>query len=226
MGGTGKSSLRATPRLAREIERPTRSLSLAKMLGDEALFFRTWATNPLKLGAVSPSSRALARLMVEHARPDPEGFSLELGPGTGVVTQALIDYGVPPEHIVAVEHNGDFCRLLQKRFPRLNVVHGDAFDLDKSLASFDGVRFSAALSGVPLLSFPKRLRLKCIDGVLDRMLPGKVLVQFSYGLYPAVEPVAGRIAVDKSKWVMMNLPPARAWTYRRPESTATPHSRL
>ena len=58
------------------------------------------------------------------------------------------------------------------------------------------------------------------------MLPGKVLVQFSYGLYPAVEPVAGRIAVNKSKWVMLNLPPARAWIYRRPESTATPHSRL
>ena len=65
-----------------------------------------------------------------------------------------------------------------------------------------------------------------LDGVLDRMLPGKVLVQFSYGLYPAVEPVAGRIAVNKSKWVMLNLPPARAWIYRRPESTATPHSRL
>jgi phosphatidylethanolamine/phosphatidyl-N-methylethanolamine N-methyltransferase len=191
--------------------------SVAKMLGDEVLFFRTWATNPLKLGAVSPSSRALARLMVQHAHPDPEGYTLELGPGTGVATRALIDYGVPAERIIAVEYNADFCRLLQKRFPKLNVVQGDAFDLDKTLAPFAGTRFAAALSGLPLLSFPKRLRLKCIDGVLDRMMPGKGLVQFSYGLYPAIEPMPGRIAVAKSKWVIMNLPPARVWTYRRPE---------
>ena len=143
------------------------------MLGDEALFFRTWATNPLKLGAVSPSSRALARLMVEHARPDPAGFTLELGPGTGVVTQALIDYGVPAERIIAVEHNGEFCRLLQKRFPRLTSSRATLSTSTRPCYVRWPFRFSAALSGLPLLSFPKRLRLKCIDGVLDRMLPGK-----------------------------------------------------
>jgi phosphatidylethanolamine/phosphatidyl-N-methylethanolamine N-methyltransferase len=216
---TGKAA-----RCVAQTRRAATPLSLVKMLGDEALFFRTWATNPLKLGAVSPSSRALARLMVEHARPDPQGYTLELGPGTGVATQALIDYGVPAERIVAVEHNRDFCRLLRKRFPDLTVVNGDAFDLDTALAAFADVRFSAALSGLPLLSFPKQLRLKCIDGVLDRMLPGRGIVQFSYGLYPAVQAMPGRIAVAKSKWVLMNLPPARVWTYRRAENTMTPDS--
>ena len=107
--------------------------------------------------------------MVEHADPDPSGYTLELGPGTGVFTQALIDAGIPPERIIAVEHNGEFCRLLAKRFPALNVVQGDAFDLDKTLAAYAGITFSAALSGLPLLSFPKPLRLKCIEGVLGSL---------------------------------------------------------
>lgn len=209
-----RRSARALERRGGRAKKP--AASVAKLLGDEVLFFRTWATSPRKLGAVSPSSRALARLMVEHAHPDPEGFTLELGPGTGVFTQALLDYGVPAERIIAVEHNAEFCRLLAKRFPKLSIVQGDAFDLDATLAAFPGVRFSAALSGLPLLSFAKQLRLKCIDGVLDRMLPGKGLTQFSYGFYPAVEAIPGRIAVTKSKWVLMNLPPARVWTYRRP----------
>ena len=217
MLGIAKDPRRSARALERRNGRPKKSaVSIAKMFGDEVLFFRTLATSRSKLGAVSPSSRALARLMVEQAHPDPEGFTLELGPGTGVFTQALLAYGVPAERIIAVEHNSEFCRLLAKRFPKLSIVQGDAFDLDTTLAKFGDVRFSAALSGLPLLSFPEQLRLKCIDGVLDRMMPGKGLTQFSYGLHPAVEAMPGRIAVAKSKWVLMNLPPARVWTYRRP----------
>ena len=193
-----------------------RNLSLAEMLGDEVRFVKGWVANRRAIGAVSPSSRALARLMVAHADPDPSGHTLELGPGTGVFTQALIDAGIPASRIVAVEHNHEFCRLLQKRFPALNVIQGDAFDLDKTLAAYSGIQFSAALSGLPLLSFPRPLRLKCIEGVLDRLLPGKGLVQFSYGPHGPLPAIPGRIAAAKSKWVLMNLPPARVWTYTRP----------
>lgn len=193
-----------------------RGLSLAALIGDEFRFIKGWVANRKTIGAVSPSSRALARSMVEHADPDPSGYTLELGPGTGVFTQALIDAGIPAGRIVAVEHNEEFCRLLAKRFPALNIVHGDAFDLDKTLAAYAGICFSAALSGLPLLSFPKPLRLKCVEGVLERLMPGKGLIQFSYGLTGPIQPISGRIAATSSKWVLMNLPPARVWTYKRP----------
>lgn len=193
-----------------------RNLSVAELIHDELRFVKGWARNRRMIGAVSPSSRALARLMVAQASPDPEGFTLELGPGTGVFTQALIDAGIPPERIVAVEHNPEFCRLLRRRFPRINIVQGDAFDLDATLGDFQDTRFAAALSGLPLLSFPVPLRLKCIEGALDRMLTGKGLVQFSYGLHGPMRPIPGRLAAEKSKWVMLNLPPARVWTYKRP----------
>jgi phosphatidylethanolamine/phosphatidyl-N-methylethanolamine N-methyltransferase len=193
-----------------------RNLSLTELIQDEFRFVKGWVANRKTIGAVSPSSRALARLMVEHAEPDPSGYTLELGPGTGVFTQALIDSGIPAARIVAVEHNDEFCRLLSKRFPALNIVHGDAFDLDKTLAAYNGIRFSAALSGLPLLNFPKPLRLKCVEGVLDRLAPGKGLIQFSYGLVGPLQPIPGKIIATSSKWVLMNLPPARVWTYKRP----------
>src|SRR5215207_2026626 len=121
MLGIAKDPRRSARALQRRGGRPKKpAAAVAKLLGDEVLFFRTWATSPRKLGAVSPSSRALARLMVQQAHPDPEGYTLELGPGTGVFTQALLDYGVPAERIIAVEHNADFCRLLAKRFPKLS----------------------------------------------------------------------------------------------------------
>ena len=75
-------------------------LSLASRIEDELRFFKTWAASPLKMGAVSPTSRALAELMVEHAHPDPDGWTLEIGPGTGVVTEALIRAGASPEREV------------------------------------------------------------------------------------------------------------------------------
>jgi len=193
-----------------------RNLSLAALIEDEFRFIKGWVANRKTIGAVSPSSRALARLMVEHADPDPSGYTLELGPGTGVFTQALIDAGIPAGRIVAVEHNQEFCRLLAKRFPALNIVHGDAFDLDKTLAAYAGITFSAALSGLPLLSFPKELRLRCVEGALDRLMPGKGFVQFSYGPNGPMPSILGRFTATKSKWVLMNLPPARVWTYKRP----------
>jgi phosphatidylethanolamine/phosphatidyl-N-methylethanolamine N-methyltransferase len=202
-------------RLRQKGERGERRVSIAGRIGDEFRFIKRWVKNPKNIGAVSPSSRALARLMVRQAAPDPAGYTLELGPGTGVVTQAIIAAGVPPERIIAVEHSPDFCRLLHRRFPRVNVVQGDAFDLATTLSGFGELRFSAALSGLPLLSFPRAMRIACIEGVLDRLEPGGRLIQFSYGLHGPLDRPPHDMAVTRSKWVILNLPPARAWTFTR-----------
>lgn len=188
--------------------------SLAERIEDEIRFFRTWAAKPLKMGAVVPSSRALAKLMVEQADPDPRGLVLELGPGTGVVTEALIKAGIRPENIVSIEYDAGFCRLLEKRFPAVNFIHGDAFDLDRTLGRFRDTTFSCVLSGVPILMLPREKRIRYIEAGLDRA-PGGNLTQLSYSLLPPQDAVPGRFTVDKSKWVTFNLPPGRVWVYRR-----------
>ena len=191
-------------------------LSIAGRLEDEVRFFKTWATSPLKMGSITPTSRALAALMVKLAYPDPDGYVLEIGPGTGVVTDALIRAGIPQERIVSIEYDKGFCRLLRERFAQVHVIRGDALDLDATLGRFRDMTFSAGVSGIPLLNLPKAKRAPYLEAILDRLVPGGIVAQLSYSFAPPQEVIPGRLLVDKSKWVTFNFPPGRAWIYRRP----------
>ena len=101
----------------------------AGRFGDGFRFVMSLTSTPRLTGAVAPSGRALARAMAEAAGPPAEGLVVELGPGTGPVTRALIERGVDASRLVTVEFNPKFCRLLEGRFPGVRVVEGDAYDL-------------------------------------------------------------------------------------------------
>jgi phosphatidylethanolamine/phosphatidyl-N-methylethanolamine N-methyltransferase len=154
--------------------------------------------------------------MASFADPDDPRPVLELGPGTGVVTAALIERGIAPERIVAVEFNPAFCSLLSERFAGVTVVRGDAYDLPATLPEASAGPFSSVISSLPLLTRPPGVRRALVEQALERTMPGGDLIQFSYSMFPPVKPVAGRFKVERSKWVVMNLPPARVWIYRRP----------
>ena len=102
-------------------------------LDDEMRFIRTWFEKPLSTGAVMPSSKALARTMAAYVDPQSTGPIIELGPGTGPVTQALVQRGIDPKRLVLVEFDPDFCRLLRSRYPAATVVQGDAYRLRRLL---------------------------------------------------------------------------------------------
>jgi phosphatidylethanolamine/phosphatidyl-N-methylethanolamine N-methyltransferase len=193
-----------------------RNGSLAERIGDELRFVKTFATSPLKMGTFTPSGRALAAAMVDYATIDPAGWTLEIGPGTGAVTQVLIDRGIRPDRLVLIEYDADFCRLLEERFPGAIIVKGDALDLDRALGRFAETRFSAVLSGIPLLNLPKAKRFPYIESALDRLLPGGNVTQLSYSFLTPLDFVPGRLAVERSKWITANFPPGRIWIYTRP----------
>src|SRR3989337_2568686 len=86
-------------------------------IDDEMRFISCWLQNPLKVGAVSPSGRALARAIAGEGDPHIPGPVVDLGRGTGPVTEALVDRGIAPERLVLVENNLEFCRLLRRRYP-------------------------------------------------------------------------------------------------------------
>ncbi len=183
-------------------------------MADAVRFFRTWLRKPILTGAVSPSGKALARAMARLVDADGDWPVLELGPGTGPVTAALIERGVAAERIVALEYNPEFCALLVKRFRGLNVVEGDAYDLTTSLPPGLAGPYAAVVSSLPLLNSPPEARERLISDALGRVLPGGGLIQFSYGLGPPVAAVEGRFTVERTALVIANLPPARVWLYR------------
>src|SRR5882672_7395727 len=183
-------------------------------LDDERRFIRTWFENPLSTGAVMPSSKALARTMASYVDPQSTGPVIELGPGTGPVTEARVQRGVDPKRLILVEFDPDFCRLLRTRYPAATVVQGDAYRLKRLLS--DTVRDPAAamVSGLPLVTKPLRTRLRLISDALGLLAPGAPFIQFTYAMVPPIPKGLSGITAKASDLIWLNLPPARVWVYR------------
>ena len=183
-------------------------------LDDEMQFIRSWIEKPLSTGAVMPSSKALARTMVRYVDPQSSGPVIELGPGTGPVTEALVRHGVDPKRLLLVEFNPDFCRLLRKRYPAATVVQGDAYRLRRLLGALVREPAAAVVSGLPLVTKPLRTRLRLISDAMSLLAPGAPFVQFTYAMVPPIPKALSGIKAEASELIWMNLPPARVWVYR------------
>jgi len=184
-------------------------------LDDEVRFLRTWIEKPLHVGAVMPSGRLLARTMAHYVDANSSGPVVELGPGTGAITSALIERGVDQKRLVLVEYNPGFCALLRDRYPHAKVVQGDAYALRDSLRNVLGAPASAVVSGLPLVTKPMQTRLKLIRDAFQALAPGAPFVQFTYSVAPPIPKSLPGVSTEASERIWMNLPPARVWVYRK-----------
>jgi phosphatidylethanolamine/phosphatidyl-N-methylethanolamine N-methyltransferase len=183
-------------------------------LDDEMRFIRSWIEKPLSTGAVMPSSRALARTMASYVDPQSSGPVIELGPGTGPVTEALVAHGIDPARLVLVEFNPTFCRLLRTRYPAATVIQGDAYRLRRLLETYVREPAAAVVSGLPLVTKPVRTRLRLISDALALLAPGAPFVQFTYAMVTPIPKALSGIKAEASELIWMNVPPARVWVYR------------
>jgi phosphatidylethanolamine/phosphatidyl-N-methylethanolamine N-methyltransferase len=193
--------------------------ALAKMqpklrLDDEVRFIASWIQHPLKVGAVSPSGRALARAIAAEIDPARPGPVVELGPGTGPVTEALVERGIAPERLVLVEYDPEFCTLLRRRFPKATVVEGDAYALADTLAEVTEEPLAAVVSCLPLMTRPLSARVRLLNAAMRLLQPGAPYVQFTYAMTAPIPSRHRRYRVTSSPRIWKNLPPARVWVYR------------
>ena len=193
-----------------------RKLPLDQRFEDEARFLRSWLERPLVTGAVTPSSRMLARTMASYVDPRMPGPVVELGPGTGPVTDALVRRGVAQDRLVIVEYNPDFCKLLKRRFPMATIVQGDAYDIRETLAEVLSEPAAATVSSLPLFTKPMDKRRELLESALEAMRPSAPFVQFTYAVVPPMPARSKGYTATCSNRVWLNLPPARVWVYRRP----------
>ena len=183
-------------------------------LDDEMQFIRSWIEKPLSTGAVMPSSKALARTMARYVDVEASGPVIELGPGTGPVTEALVEHGIDQSRLILVEFNPDFCRLLRMRYPEATVVQGDAYRLRRIVEVYVREPAAAVVSGLPLLTKPLRTRLRLMSDAMSLLAPGAPFVQFTYAMVPPIPKALSGIRVVASELIWLNLPPARVWVYR------------
>jgi phosphatidylethanolamine/phosphatidyl-N-methylethanolamine N-methyltransferase len=182
---------------------------------DEARFLRSWLERPLVVGAVTPSGKILARTMASYVDPRIPGPIIELGPGTGPVTDALIRRGVAQERLVLIEYSPEFCQLLKRRFPKATIIQGDAYDLKETLSGILKEPAAATVSSLPLFTKPMDQRLELLEAAQGMMHPNAPFIQFTYAVVPPIPTQTGEYSAHGSNRVWLNLPPARVWVYRK-----------
>jgi len=187
---------------------------------DAWTFFRQWLRNPRAMAALSPSSRQLARLMIDQL-PDRARHIVELGGGTGVITQALLEHGIEAPNLLVVELNEELHQLLHQRFPEVRVVCGDAQELksivaDGGFAAGEGV--DAVVSGLGMLSMSRSTQRAILSGVFAVLGERGRFIQFTYG--PA-SPLSRELLnemglqVRRAGVAWLNVPPATVYVYTR-----------
>lgn len=191
-------------------------------------FFRAWIANPLRVAAVAPSSVSLAHLMTREIRAG-DGPVLELGPGTGAFTRALLVRGLDEADLTLVEFGADFAQMLQHRFPKARVLRMDAAQL-ASRDLFPGSTVGSVVSGLPLLSMPPRKIMSILSGAFCYVRPAGSFYQFTYGpRCPVPRPILDRLGLKATRigGTVRNLPPAAVYRItRRQPFEITRHRRL
>jgi len=186
-------------------------------LNDTSVFLHEWLTNPRRTGAVVPSSKNLATEMARWLPTEANEYVLELGPGTGAVTQALIGRGLHPDRLIAIEKNPKMAGILRDRFPRAHIITGDARHLDRLLQEeMNGYRtVGAVISSLPLRNFPADVAEELAGKIRGILSPKGKWVQYTYHLGTERPKGATHFRLLTSNVVWLNLPPARVSVYQK-----------
>jgi phosphatidylethanolamine/phosphatidyl-N-methylethanolamine N-methyltransferase len=178
------------------------------------LFFRQWLRSPKSMGAVIPSSRVLARAVTEAVRWAPGQHVIELGAGTGAISQGLIDAGLPPDALMMIELDRQLFDYLRTRFPAVRVVNGDATRLVDIVRQQGITQVSTVISGLPMVTMPLAFQRAIIEQSLELLGPDGCLLQYSYS---PISPIPARklgVEAKLVKFVVRNVPPATVWRFR------------
>ncbi|MBB5575108.1 MULTISPECIES: class I SAM-dependent methyltransferase [Rhizobium] len=179
-------------------------------------FFRSWVSNPMRVSAIAPSGERLARLMTQEIEAL-DGPILELGPGTGVFTRALMGRGVPESDLTLIEFGEEFAARLRGRFPEARVVQMDAAQLTQC-GLFADAPFGAVVSGLPLLSMSPDKIAAIVGGAFATMRSGGSFYQFTYGpRCPVSRSILDRLGLKAERigGTVRNIPPAGVYRISR-----------
>lgn len=180
------------------------------------LFARRWLANPQKVGTIIPSGPHVSRLMARHARRAKDQAVIEVGAGTGPVTQALFDAGLPNDRLFVLEIDPDMCRHLRTRFPKAQVVEGDCLRVGEFIPPEWHGKIGSIVSGIPMVLLPYQMQKAMMDAFFSVLAPGGRVVQITFKW---AEPIQGQRMGYRGRRAGLtwkNLPPAFVWVYERP----------
>jgi phospholipid N-methyltransferase len=176
-------------------------------------FFQGFLNNPREVGSIIPSSRFLERRIVRSAGIEQARTIVELGPGTGGTTRALLRAMSDDANLLSVELNPRFVNLLRRETdPRFNVWQGSAADIKKALQEHDLPSPDVVLSGIPFSTMPRELGMEILHSVRESLAPGGRFV--AYQVRDRVE-ILGRQVFGPARvqTEILNVPPMRVYRW-------------
>jgi phosphatidylethanolamine/phosphatidyl-N-methylethanolamine N-methyltransferase len=161
---------------------------------------------PLQVGAICPSSRRLANRMAASVDPDTDGFVVELGAGTGVITESLLRRGVLPDRLIVIEKSAALAHHLSRRFPGVRVLHSDAADIPSIISNNEKVK--AVVSSLPLRSLPRNQVARISLAWAHALAAHGRVVQFTYAPFSASAWMQAGLERTSHGTEWANMPPA------------------
>lgn len=194
---------------------------------DTGLFLREFVRDPLHTAAVAPSSAVLAAAMTLPVPATGAPVVVELGPGTGAFTGAIQARTGGRGHHLAIELHPGWARLLQDRYPGVDVAVADARSLPALLTERGITRVDAVVSGLPWIAYAPGPDGRGLHSLITEALaPTGVFTQFAYSATRWAPPARRQLAdlrlhfaeVVTSRTIWRNLPPAVVHQARQPRT--------
>lgn len=179
------------------------------------LFLLRALRNPRQLGAVAPSSRHLGALLAKCAAFDNESPIVELGGGSGSLTRALIKAGIDPARLYVIELDAELATYLKAAMPLVNVIHGNATDLEHILPSHIIGKVHRIVSGLPMINIPQPIQQQILESCFKIMVPEGAYLQYTYSPRSSIDAKFYQLNKKRLGTVFLNLPPATVWQYTK-----------
>jgi phospholipid N-methyltransferase len=176
-------------------------------------FFKGFLDKPKQVGSIIPSSRFMERRIVKTLGLEGVKLVVELGPGTGGTTRAVLRGLDPDAKLLAIEINPGFVELLKRHDdPRLIVHHGSATEIPAILAEHGFEKPEVIFSGIPFSTMPRNLGRAVLESARDALAPGGrfVAYQFRDRVHTLGVEVFGRA---NRQLELLNVPPMRVWRW-------------
>lgn len=197
------------------LDRPAPALDPSGTLAARWLFFRRFLAHPARLAAALPSSHGMARMVASRVWRRTGEYVVELGAGTGAVTRALLDAGIPASRLVIVEIDEELACYLDDAFPGVAVVHGSAHEIADLLPEAAAGRVGTVVCGVPVSLLPRKEQAALADAMLSLLPDGEPFFAYTYRLASPLPSAELGLAGARVGFTLRNVLPASVWAYRR-----------
>jgi phosphatidylethanolamine/phosphatidyl-N-methylethanolamine N-methyltransferase len=179
------------------------------------LFFKRWMARPLQMASITPSSPQLSRLIASEAVFGPDEVVVEFGGGTGAITRALLEHGVPANRLYTVERDPELAPYLRRHFPAVNILEGDVVDVRKMLPPHLVGKVGSVICGIPMILIPTDAQRAIVEEIFAIMPKGRRFYAYTYSARSPLKRKELGIQGERVGFTIANVPPASVWGYWR-----------